>query len=170
MHILSGPYKGKKIETSLKAQYRPTKSIVRKSLFDILGPLNGHSFLDLFSGSGIIGFEALSRGASHIHFVESNHYHIQMLKTNSGFFPDKIHIHHQDVFKYLNTVSQSFDIIFADPPYNGIDIYPLIESSIQLLNSKGIFILEVNRSNRKLLHDPKIRNYGKTQLAFWKNK
>ena len=81
MNILSGLYKGRKIETSLKAQYRPTKSIVRKSLFDILGPLNNYSFLDLFSGSGIMGFEALSRGASPIYFVESNRAHIQMLKS-----------------------------------------------------------------------------------------
>ncbi len=170
MNILSGLYKGRKIETSLKAQYRPTKSIVRKSLFDILGPLNNYSFLDLFSGSGIMGFEALSRGASPIYFVESNRAHIQMLKSNSQLFPDHIHIYHQDVFKYLKTTSLSFDIIFADPPYYGIEIDPLIDSALQHLSSNGIFILEVNRSNRKLSYDPEIRNYGKSQLAIWNNK
>jgi len=169
MKILSGLYKGRKIETSPKAQYRPTKSLVRKSLFDILGPMNNNTFLDLFSGSGIMGFEAVSRGATQVHFVESNYKHIQFLKMNSAPFPENnVFIHHLDAISYLKSSNQ-FDFIFADPPYDKMDLIPLIDLAIQTLNKNGIFILEVNRSNSKLLYDPEIRNYGKTQLAFWKN-
>ena len=64
MNILAGRFKGHNIRTVAKASYRPTASRIRKSIFDILGNLNGCSVLDLFAGSGILGFEAASRGAA----------------------------------------------------------------------------------------------------------
>ena len=69
MRILAGRYKGRSIKTISSSSYRPTQSRIRKSLFDILGPLDGISFLDLYAGSGIIGFEAASRGAIDVTFV-----------------------------------------------------------------------------------------------------
>ena len=69
MNILAGRFKGQKIRTIAKASYRPTTSRVRKSIFDMLGDLDEYSVLDLFAGSGILGFEAASRGATAITFV-----------------------------------------------------------------------------------------------------
>ena len=72
MQIQAGIYKGRRVKTVRNAPYRPTTSLVRKSLFDILGNLSGYHVLDLFAGSGIIGFEAASRGAESVTFVDSS--------------------------------------------------------------------------------------------------
>jgi len=82
MRILAGRYKGRSIKTISSSSYRPTQSRIRKSLFDILGPLDGISFLDLYAGSGIIGFEAASRGAIDVTFVENNYITIKLLHKN----------------------------------------------------------------------------------------
>ena len=72
MQIHSGRFKGQRIKTVKNFPYRPTQSIVRKSLFDTIEPLNCKNFLDLFSGTGIIGFEAASRGVDNIFFVDKS--------------------------------------------------------------------------------------------------
>ena len=72
MKILSGIYRGIKIDTTNDVSYRPTKSRVRKSIFDVISPFDFSSVLDLFSGTGILGFESISRGASAITFVEKS--------------------------------------------------------------------------------------------------
>ena len=72
MRINSGHFRNSSIEILKNSSFRPTTSISRKSLFDSIGKLEGKSFLDLFSGSGIIGFEAASRGAKNVTFVEIN--------------------------------------------------------------------------------------------------
>ena len=72
MKILSGQYKGLEIKTDKSLSYRPTSSRVRKSIFDILGSLQKLSVLDIFAGSGILGFEAASRGATKVSFVDNN--------------------------------------------------------------------------------------------------
>ena len=74
------------IKTSLKQNYRPTQTKVRKSIFDSLGSLEDCSVLDLFSGTGILGFESASRGASSVVFVEKNTFIYKMLKTNATLF------------------------------------------------------------------------------------
>ena len=80
MRILAGRFKGQRIITKKNLPYRPTKSLVRKSIFDRLNPFNFSLVLDLFSGSGIFGFEAASRGADHITFVEKNSKAIDLIK------------------------------------------------------------------------------------------
>ena len=70
MQIQAGQYKGRRIKTVANAPYRPSTSVVRKSLFEILGDLSGKHVLDLFAGSGILGFEAASRGAESVTLVE----------------------------------------------------------------------------------------------------
>ena len=72
MNIISGRFKGYKINTSFNTNYRPTKSSVRKSLFEKLKSLKNKKVLDLFAGTGVMGFEASSRGADSISFVENN--------------------------------------------------------------------------------------------------
>ena len=88
MQIHAGRYKGLRVKTVKNAPYRPTTSLVRKSLFDILKNITGKNMLDLFSGSGIIGFEALSRGAKTITFVDSSLRVNSLLKMNlfNGIF------------------------------------------------------------------------------------
>ena len=82
MQIHAGNLKGRRIKTVRNAPYRPSTALVRKSLFDILGNIEGKTFLDLFSGTGIIGFEASSRGVRHVMFVEKSVRANALLKIN----------------------------------------------------------------------------------------
>jgi len=167
VQIHAGLYKGRRIKTVRNAPYRPTTSLVRKSLFDILSNLSGKTFLDLFSGSGIIGFEALSRGARRITFVDSSLRVNSLLKMNSVFFKkEEIIFSKSDVFKFLKNCN-SYDFIFADPPYKFNDINTLIDQSISCLNDNGIFVLESSPQEYSI-SPYRVNEYGDTQLTFWK--
>lgn len=167
MQIHSGRFKGLRIKTVKNAPYRPTTSIVRKSLFDILKNIQGKKVLDLFSGSGIIGFEALSRGAKSITFVDSSLRVNSLLKMNSILFKEEeINFYKSDVFKFLKSCD-SYDFIFADPPYRFNYIDELISRTIECLSPDGIFILE--SSHQEYSISPyRVNEYGDTQLTFWK--
>ena len=90
MKILGGQYKGLNIDTSKITSYRPTQARVRKSIFDILTPFTYSNVLDLYSGSGILGFESASRGAESITFVEIDHKAINLLIKNKNKFSNHI--------------------------------------------------------------------------------
>ena len=124
MNIISGRYKGLQIKTNKRLPYRPTSSRVRKSIFDILGNLNSLSVLDIFAGSGILGFEAASRGASEITFVDNNRKLIELIKTNSNKFDKEFNTNIIcSKWDYFLKKQYQYDIIFADPPYGKIDIF-----------------------------------------------
>ena len=168
MQIQAGLYKGRRVKTVKNAPYRPTTSLVRKSLFDIIGNLKGKSVLDLFAGSGIVGFEAASRGATSITFVESSMRINSLLKINGSLFnqTDFKYIK-QDATNYITKCGQ-YDIIFADPPYDSDFIEKFINDAIQHLNKDGLLILE--SSIKEYSISPyRIKEYGDTQLTFWRN-
>ena len=119
MRIISGKFKGRTIKRP--ASIRPTQDKVRKALFDILGDIQGLSFLELYAGSGAVGLEALSLGASKVVFVEKNRVCIEKIKENIRIIgPLDYQIIKLDVDKALRQIDQNqekFDIIFLDPPY-----------------------------------------------------
>ena len=167
MQIHAGRYKGLRVKTVKNAPYRPTTSLVRKSLFDILKNISVKTLLDLFAGSGIIGFEALSRGAKTITFVDSSLRVNSLLKMNSILFKEEeINFFKNDVFKFLKSCD-SFDYIFADPPYKFNEIDRLIPQAISCLNDDGIFILESSPQEYSI-SPYRVNEYGDTQLTFWK--
>jgi len=96
---------------------RPAMDRMRESIFAVLGDLSGASFLDLFSGSGIIALEAASRGASYIEAVESDPLKRKILIANTGLSPVRIHCRFMAVELYVRRVRRSFDVIFCDPPF-----------------------------------------------------
>jgi 16S rRNA (guanine966-N2)-methyltransferase len=98
---------------------RPTPDRVRQTLFNWLGQeLHGLVCLDLFAGSGAIGFEALSRGAARVVMVESNPAVHRALIANAGLLDaDKAHIMRADALQFLVQDAQRFDVIFLDPPF-----------------------------------------------------
>ena len=166
MRIFSGLYKGTNIQTSSRLAYRPTKAIVRKSIYDRFNNLESKSVLDLFSGSGAIGFEALSRGAKSIVFVEKDIKIFQMLIKNSKKFPKtNIKFYNMDAFSFLKLKS-NFDFIYADPPYGKYNVNLLVEKILGRLNHKGIFILECQKKEN-LNPTGKILNFGNSRLLIW---
>tara|TARA_Y100000590_G_scaffold26302_1_gene29627 strand:+ start:208 stop:720 length:513 start_codon:yes stop_codon:yes gene_type:complete len=147
LRILSGRFKGKKIFTSKKLPYRPTQTIVRKRIFDRLIPYDFESVLDLFAGTGIMGFEAASRGAKFVTLVENNKRCIEMLRYNSRKF-NGVYFQYKyiDAIKYLKQC-KTYDLIFADPPYERYDIDMLVKTTLKRLNNKGKFVLECASSH-----------------------
>jgi 16S rRNA (guanine966-N2)-methyltransferase len=167
MNILSGRYKGLEIKTSKSFSYRPTSSKVRKSIFDILGNLQGLSVLDIFAGSGILGFEAASRGASMLTFVDNNKKVIDLIKTNSYKLNNEVktYVYYSQWDRFLKQKKQ-YDIIFADPPYGKIDIDKLTKKCFSSLLKDGRFILE--SSKRDDIPPGGIsKKYGDTIVTIW---
>ena len=168
MRIFSGLYKGTNIQTSSRLAYRPTKAIVRKSIYDRFNNLESKSVLDLFSGSGIIGFEALSRGAGSIVFVEKDIKIFQMLIKNSKKFPKTdIKFYNMNVFSFLKLKS-NFDFIYADPPYGKYNVSLLVEKILERLKHNGVFILECQK-NENLNSSSKKLDFGNSRLLIWEN-
>ena len=166
MQLLAGRYKGARIKTSTKMPYRPTLSRIRKSIFDILFPFNYQNVLDLFSGTGILGFEAASRGANKITFVERDRKSIQLLESNANQFPDIDFVfNQQNVYTFLNN-PKSYDLIFADPPYTSSNIHELVETVLKILNKNGKFVLETNKRSQPMMNAI-VKNYGNTVLSIW---
>ena len=170
MKILSGVYRGIKIDTAKDVSYRPTKSRVRKSIFDIINPFDFSSVLDLFSGTGILGFESISRGASSITFVEKDAKSIRLLHRNSEKFEGvPINIIRDKVEIFLKDTNDSFDLIFADPPYDKIDYDWLFNSCIKKLSKNGKLVVEMKKNNftydnciEKVYGDTKVLLYNKS--------
>ena len=166
MQLLAGRYKGARIKTSTKMPYRPTLSRIRKSIFDILFPFNYQNVLDLFSGTGILGFEAASRGANKITFVERDRKSIQLLESNANQFPDiEFVFNQQNVYTFLKN-PKSYDLIFADPPYTSSNIHELVETGLKILNKNGKFVLETNKRSQPMMNAI-VKNYGNTVLSIW---
>ena len=118
--IISGKYKGRKFEFLPSSDLRPTPDRLRETLFNWLGQvIDRKTCLDLFSGTGSLGLESLSRGAHKVTFVEKNFEHFEKLK---GYVErlnaiEDITIINRDVLTWLDEINDDFDLIFVDPPF-----------------------------------------------------
>ena len=166
--IISGKYKGRKLYQFNNMYVRPTQAKIRKSVFQILEPIYGLDILDLYSGVGTLGFEAISRGASRVVFVEKDRRVYKILEKNSTLFQnEKIKLHLTDVNQFISrNIQEKFDIIFADPPYKMTDFSNLQKMVQNYLKPNGIFCLEMKKQDLELTPD-RIKYYGDTQVVFW---
>jgi 16S rRNA (guanine966-N2)-methyltransferase len=167
--IVAGRFKGRVIHTESKAPYRPTSTRIRKSLFDRLGDLEGQVVLDLFAGSGILGFEAASRGARDVTFVDWSSRAVNLLRRNASKFPEvRFVFYRQDAVKFLKKC-ETFDVIIADPPYQEIEALlarSLVDLCLARLNPGGSFVLETT-STIHVLGGESEKTFGDTKLTFW---
>ncbi len=176
MRIISGKYGGRRIHPpSHMPHTRPTTDVAKEGLFNILQTrvqLEGASTLDLFGGTGCISYELASRGASHLTVVEKDGQMLEFIKTNIEHLKiENTQLVRMDVFQYLNSCTQQFDIIFAGPPYalNTIDDLPRIIVERKLISPEGYFILEhTPRNNYENFAGFSFqRNYGATVFSFF---
>jgi len=132
IRIIAGKYRGRKLPVLMADGLRPTTDRVKETVFNWLMPyIQNSRCLDCFSGSGGLGFEALSRGASHVTLVELNKSAAQQLQMNKQLLnADNINIINSNVLTYLEQVDQPFDIVFIDPPFRK----QLVELVAQCLN------------------------------------
>ncbi|MFH0854989.1 MAG: 16S rRNA (guanine(966)-N(2))-methyltransferase RsmD [Candidatus Omnitrophota bacterium] len=136
MRITTGKFKGRNI--CMPKGIRPTQGKVRKAIFDILGGIEGLSFLELFAGSGAVGIEAASRGAKQVVFVENNPNVLKVLSSSISRLLPTVYLAAGQLAQYcvlpqsvesalgrFNREKKRFDIIFLDPPYhNPSGFYP----------------------------------------------
>ena len=173
MRVISGKYKGKYIEGFDIDGTRPTKDRVKESIFgSIQNKVRNSIFLDLFAGSGSIGIEALSNGASKCYFVENGKDIYKILVKNLTDI-DNTYIVRDDYLNALNQFNKKdikFDIIYIDPPYH----LGLMNKSIKyiidndLLDDNGIIICEYEEEEPKCSYNLiKNKKFGKTSIAIY---
>lgn len=159
MRVISGSARGLKLKAPEGMNTRPTTDRIKESLFNIIASeLYDISFLDLFSGSGGIGIEALSRGAESAVFVDSSRESIDIIKDNikRAKFDERSTVLKSDALSALNQLGNKgskFDIIFMDPPYSKGFVEPVLEAVVryELLKAKGFIIVE------QAIDEPEIR-------------
>ena len=116
MRITGGKYRGRTVLCP-PGVIRPAMDRMRTSLFSILGPLDGLTFLDLFSGSGLVGLEAASRGATPVDLVEKDFGKKAVIQRNLSWVEEPVKLHLADVRAFLKRAEQRWDVIYADPPF-----------------------------------------------------
>jgi 16S rRNA (guanine966-N2)-methyltransferase len=150
MRIISGEFKGRRINVPDSKDIRPTTDRVRETLFNILNnkiDFNNRKVLDLYAGSGSLGLECLSRGASEVHFIERNFKIYKNLQENINSLGavEKCKIFKMEVLKFSQlSRNEDYDLIIADPPFFMDDIYSVV---VNLINNKyfavdGFMIIE----------------------------
>ncbi len=178
MRIISGKYKGKRLQAPKKLPVRPTTDMAKEGLFNILN--NQYTFsqisvTDLFSGTGNISFEFASRGTQDITAVDSHYACVGYIKSVSKEHDFPIDTIKSDVYSYLEKVKRKADIIFADPPYDfTAEQFSKIAELVfenDLLKAGGILIIE--HSKHTSIEDSpyfsNARKYGGSVFSFFKN-
>lgn len=185
MRIIAGAHKGTRLASPSGANTRPTSDRVKESLFSMLdgyGVLQAANVLDLYAGSGGLGFEAMSRGAAQVDFVDSSLAAIRTLQTNA----DKLGLDHSaevhagDVLHFLaglpgpeHPESRIFDLVFMDPPYPmGEDAVTQILGRLAAhLDLESIVVVErASRSPEPTMPDGmeifRAKTFGETAIHF----
>lgn len=150
MRIISGKYGRRRFTVPSSFGARPTTDFAKENLFNVLANLieleEMENALDLFSGTGSIAFELISRGCDKVTAVEKNNAHASFIsKVAKELKTDSLNLICGDVFRFLNTAKpESYDLIFADPPYALADLkeIPQLVINRNLLRKGGIFIME----------------------------
>ncbi len=150
MRIISGEFKSRLINVPDSKLIRPMTDRVRETLFNLLNNkinFNGIKVLDLYSGSGSLGIECVSRGASDVHFVEKNFqiYKNLMKNINSLGIGEKCTVHKMEAIKFSNSFSEmNFDLVLADPPFFKDDVYEATKNIFanKFLNKESFMIIE----------------------------
>lgn len=178
MRIIGGTLKGKNILPPANFGARPTTDFAKEGLFNILNNefnFDEISVLDLFSGTGSISFEFASRGCKDIISIEMNANHAKFIKqVISAYKITGIQSIRHNVFDFIEICNKSFDLIFADPPYEleGLDTIPDKIFSKNLLNEEGYLILEHPKTYNFDSHPNfvKEKKYGNVHFSFFEKK
>ena len=184
MRIIAGAYKGRTLKSTTGPGFRPAMGKVREALFSML-EARGVDWpkarvLDLFAGSGSLGFEALSRGAGEVCFVESAPYAVKVIAANAGLLgieQSRVSIRQEEVAKVLSRKAiQPYDVIFIDPPYNlavlGSALSAVVRNGWALpgavinaeVEARQPFDPQKAHPALELLAD---RAYGQTRVILW---
>jgi 16S rRNA (guanine966-N2)-methyltransferase len=175
VRIISGEHKGRRIPVPGNFKARPTTDFAKEALFNIIANyfnFQSITVLDLFSGTGSIGYEFASRGAESVDLVEINRRYSDFItKTVQKLGLKQVHIYTSDVFRLMPRIKNKYDIVFADPPYdlNNIPEIPELIFDNNVLLKEGWFILEHGRSQdfSDHAHFKELRKYGSVHFSIF---
>jgi 16S rRNA (guanine966-N2)-methyltransferase len=170
MRIVAGSRKGHTIHAPKGLDTRPTSDRVREAAFNLIGPLDGESVLDLYAGSGAMGLEALSRGAGRAVFVESDREACRTIERNL----EKLRLIGArvvcgDVVAFLASERQRYDLVLVDPPYELRDYSALARYLPSVLADDGLIVFETAAKVEPELPLPQrtSRRYGAARLTLY---
>jgi 16S rRNA (guanine966-N2)-methyltransferase len=141
MRVIAGTHRGRELTAPKGRATRPTSDRVREALFSILGDVSELRVLDLFAGSGALGIEALSRGASTATFVEKDQYACKVINANLDSLDFRGTVLQQDAVRAATSDRRTYDLILCDPPY-GYDHAKITPHLGRLLNEDGVLVYE----------------------------
>jgi 16S rRNA (guanine(966)-N(2))-methyltransferase RsmD len=181
MRVISGTAKGRALKAVPGDSTRPILDRAKVPLFDILRSfVHDKQILDLFGGTGQIGIEALSLGASHCVFCDTNARAIATIKDNLATtqLSERAEVRHTDAFVYLRNCSKVFDLIFVAPPqYKGlwIEALRIIAERPHLLAHDGMIVVQIDPKEYESLdlvafQEDSQRKYGNTLFVFYSKK
>ena len=175
MRITGGSLLGRQIKVP-EGIIRPAMDRMRESVFAAMGDLSGHSFLDIFSGSGIIALEAASRGAVYIEAVEMDPLKRKTILSNVSISPVRINCRFMSAELYVKRSKRPFDFIFCDPPFPYRHKWELMDaiSSSSLINEDTLLLLHHPREDFPANLPEKLvlsqsREYGRSIVSFFRS-
>jgi 16S rRNA (guanine966-N2)-methyltransferase len=176
MRIIAGSRKGHTIQAPRGRDTRPTSDRVRENVFNLVGPVDGATVLDLYAGSGALGLEALSRGAARAVFVENERDAIHAIERNLDKLRLAGTILRQDAVTALATeagTGRKYDLVLVDPPY---DMYPELEPRLArylpaVLADDGLLVVETDVRIEPELPLPRrtSRKYGQARITIYES-
>jgi 16S rRNA (guanine(966)-N(2))-methyltransferase RsmD len=178
MRIISGEFKGRNLVSVLDNSVRPATDRVKTTIFNMLQNrlrIHGAHVLDLFAGTGSLGFETLSRGAANTVFVESSNNIVRVIQNNIELLKcdDRAEVIQLDALYYLNSCRERFDLIFADPPYafEQTKELPALIFQRNLLNNDGLLIIEHSKHTvfepNEMFQLSIQKEFGQTRVSFF---
>jgi 16S rRNA (guanine966-N2)-methyltransferase len=170
VRIVAGKWRGRRIEAPSDERVRPTGDRVREAWLSIVNPyLPDARVVDLFAGSGALGFEALSRGAQHVDFVDVAAKSLTAIRANAAALGagDAATVHRADALAFVRRLEAgAYDVAFADPPY---DLNLATRLAEQWLAVPFATVIGIeHRSNEVLPEGGDVRRYGGTALTFFR--
>lgn len=173
MRIVAGEFKSRILQDPRGHRTHPMSEKVRGALFNVLGDVSGLTVLDAFAGSGVIGIEALSRGAARVVAVDTDKDAFKVMKANRDLVTDEAHmsVHRANISSWLATQDDPlFDIVIADPPYD--DIRPeLLQKVAEAVKPGGILVFSLPPAQQIVLNGFELvdeKRYGDAKLVFYK--
>lgn len=173
MRIISGSLGGRTFDSPRGHRTHPMSDKIRGALFNMLGDITGLHIADLYSGSGAISIEAISRGAAHSIAIEADKVAYATITNNIKALglDEQITSHKMFVHSWLNRTNKQFDIVIADPPYDDL-VYKTLDKLHEVVKPNGILVYSlppaarlVLPANLELLAE---KSYGDAKLAFYK--
>jgi 16S rRNA (guanine966-N2)-methyltransferase len=171
VRIIAGTHRGHTIYAPPGTDTRPTSDRVRENVFNILGPVEGASVLDLYAGSGAMGLEALSRGAERAVFVERDPDAAKVIERNLDKLRLRGSVLRRDAVSVLASETRKYDLVLVDPPYDMyLDVQPQLARYLPgVLAEDGVVVVETDARVEPELPLPQrtSRKYGAARITVY---